>query len=76
MTPTQRLQQLADLLRDAGHPDITGATVLDTPTIRVDQTDGSVNYLKVAHQGRAGDPTPGKPSWPGHTRPEPKGGSK
>lgn len=76
MTPTQRLQQIADLLRDAGHPDITSVTVLDTPTVRADQADGSANYFKVAHHGRVSDPTPAKPSWPGHARTETKGGGK
>lgn len=66
---------VADLLKRAAHPDVTGVAVLDTPTVRIDLADGSTNYVKVAHvQPPGGRGHPDVPSWPGHVTA--KGGSR
>lgn len=66
MTLTQRLQLIADRLRAAGHPDIVSVNVLGDRAIRAHQTDGSDNYLQVAHVAKTGDKTPERPTWPGY----------
>ncbi len=59
--------RLAAALSVAGHPDITAAAAMATPTVRADLTDGSAVYFKVAHVGPAAERAPARPSWPGHT---------
>lgn len=66
---------IADLLRQAGHPDLRTITAMDTPTVRADLADGSTNYVKVAHVQTAGERAPGRPSWPGHLV-QPNGASR
>lgn len=64
MTLAERLAFIADLLRAAGHPDVTAVTVLNGRTIHAAQADGSDNYLKAAHVTTAGGRVPERPTWP------------
>lgn len=64
---------IADLLRDCGHPDITGASVTNTGVVQVQLRDGSAVYLRVAHEAPVSAPAPPAPSWPGATTAKPAG---
>lgn len=66
MSLAQQIPQvIADLLKETGHPDIVAVEALATPTVRANLSDGSANYVKVAHVQPANLPPPERPTWPG-----------
>jgi hypothetical protein len=72
----QTIDLVAGLLKRCGHPDLAAVDISFSgpPALKVAHPDGSRNFLTVPHVGRADEPAPERPSWPGYPPPPPNRG--
>jgi hypothetical protein len=62
------VETLADLLKQAGRPEIVSVDVDGQGILTAQLQDGAAIHVRVAYQGPASAGVPRGPSWPGAAR--------